>query len=102
VPYYNVSIAGERRPTGPACHPRAGRRHEHHTSISPIQPHPQVLVNTMQQRASGISKEIGERAAELEARRVLGNELGRLRRVASVVLIGLVILALAIYIVYLR
>jgi hypothetical protein len=56
----------------------------------------------MQQRASGISKEIGERAAELEARRVLGNELGRLRRVASVVLIGLVILALAIYIVYLR
>jgi hypothetical protein len=70
--------------------------------IPPIQPHPEVLVNTMQQRASGVSKEIDERAAELEARRALGKEPGRLRRVASVVLIGLVILALAIYIVYLR
>jgi hypothetical protein len=70
--------------------------------IRPIQPHPDVLVNTMQQRSGGIAKKMDERSAELEARRALGKAPGRLRRVVSPVLIGLVILALAIAIVYLR
>ena len=65
-------------------------------------PHPDSLVHTMEGRASDLSRDVGERAAELEARRALGKEPGRLRRVAWVVLVGLVILALAIYIVYLR